>query len=278
MVGDHDAYSDALKQWTHALTGVSNTIPCDAYGKTVLFEGAHSKAMQDIREHRDVHAAFETVYPNGVDLVSTYEGAQVLLPHLTDSSTNAHPTMYVDAYKSDTQDRIPIRGMVALRDMNTNCGGLVFMSNSHRLMDYFRAAFPLRALRKRSCLPLWDAQTYWYEKYYCTFESVSCQAGDLVVWDARTVYGIASDPRELNALFLGLYISKVPRLWLTDDAMGVLERAKENRCATSYHPNNLWVCKKTPATYGRATEEERNETYLSNATTYRIDQAARMSN
>jgi ectoine hydroxylase-related dioxygenase (phytanoyl-CoA dioxygenase family) len=131
----------------------------------------------------DLIAAFAKLWETS-DLLVSFDGMNLTLPDK--SRKQSHPWPHVDQ-SPDRPGLQCVQGILNLAPNGPKDGGLVVLQKSHSLNQEF-----FEQNLKISCPENWfsfqDKQIKWFEKKGCTWKKVSADAGDLILWDSRTIH------------------------------------------------------------------------------------------
>jgi hypothetical protein len=148
---------------------------------------------------------------------------------------------YCYCYYVDATEKECVQGMVSLFDQTESTGGLVVVPDSHHL---FTAITERHASRARGHLVRltggWDDELLADTRPII----VGCKAGDLILWDSRTVH--CNSPAllkpnvpaegEVDLLRAVAYVCMVPRSKADRDVLRHRSQAVAGRITTSHWP------------------------------------------
>jgi len=206
-----------------------------------------------------VREAFEQIWGTN-QLISSFDGFNVFLPwhHGRPECKTQSGWMHADQGPG-RQGLHAIQGFVALTAQGARTGGLQVIPASHHTHNAW-VTEPTFARDHDFCMvqqalpisaPLLQQQT----------RLVHCQAGDLVLWDSRTVH--CNTPAQTHPtsaqnelLRVAMYTCLVPRAWASDAELQLRRRAYDNGYSCNHWPifpasemqnfDNAWGFQVTP--------------------------------
>lgn len=152
---------------------------------------SHEKFVWDARMEPGVIDAFSKIWGTS-DLLVSFDGINITLPLPTSRRSPSGRWPH-----QDQDSRIRgfgcAQGIINLVDNGPEDGGLMVMKGSHKLNDEFFKTHSMEKKKEWGTVPDdWhgfdDNEVEWFEKRGCELMKVDCKAGDLVVWDSRTVH------------------------------------------------------------------------------------------
>jgi ectoine hydroxylase-related dioxygenase (phytanoyl-CoA dioxygenase family) len=134
------------------------------------------------------------------------------------------------------QGRHAVQGLISLYDANSRTGGLTVVPQSHHRFD--------EVVEDQQN----PNQDYCTVQPYCSVlqelqrKLVSCKAGDLILWDSRTVHANAPAPQtpvcDANRLLRAVaYICMTPKSFASQEVLKTRRMAYEYRVSTSHWPH-----------------------------------------
>lgn len=162
---------------------------------------SHEKFVWAARLEPGVLSAFSKIWSPDSNLLVSFDGINMTLPRPLSSSTSPRPPPPPTRWPHQDQNSLIrgfqcAQGIINLIDNGPRDGGLVVMRGSHLLNDAFFATHG-GAGRKKAA---WGAavpddwfgfdegELGWFEGRGCEVVKVCAGAGDLIVWDSRTVH------------------------------------------------------------------------------------------
>jgi hypothetical protein len=149
----------------------------------------HSDVLWFARSLPKVKSAFQQVYGTD-DLITSYDGANIFRPwHLKDSDT--YSKTHSGWYHVD-QGRLLlgfqcVQGLVTLKDVNAATGGFCCVPGSHLYHDQVLET-DLSHNPQRNYIPIPQDFRPTGAELPLREILVVCQAGDLILWDSRTIH------------------------------------------------------------------------------------------
>lgn len=222
------------------------------------FSIGHSQACWDVRQNpnvADVFAKLWNVAPT--DLLTSFDGMSVHLPpEITNKGwmTTKNITLHTDqSYLRN--DFECIQSWITMNDVNVGDATLQFLEGSHKLHKTFAETFGKSS--KDDWYQLSDEEMSWYETKGCTRTSIKCKAGDMVLWDSRTIHAgqEAIFGREKPNERYVVYVCMQPRSFASPKMIDKKLNAFENMRMTSHWPCNVKLFSKNPRTYGRELKQ-----------------------
>lgn len=186
-----------------------------------------------VRTRSEVKRVFAQLWQTE-DLLTSFDGINVFRPWHFGFEKTVGGWFHVDQGRTMPGSMQCVQGFVSLTDQGPSTGGLVVIPGSHRLHheicetapddeDYIELAtdHPLLALPSKP---------------------ISCNAGDLVLWDSRCLHCNApsestptTPPSEL--LRTVVYVCMTPRAWASAEVLRLRRQAFELNVTTSHWPH-----------------------------------------
>mmetsp|Transcript_41786 Transcript_41786/g.99114 ORF Transcript_41786/g.99114 Transcript_41786/m.99114 type:complete len:331 (-) Transcript_41786:231-1223(-) len=223
-----------LDDFIHKDTGIINS-----YGI------GQSRLLWYLRGLPAVRAVFQELWETD-DIITSFDGAGLFRPWNIDPAWKTNGGWFHVDQSPRRKGRACVQGLVTLYDQDTSTGGLVVVPGSHRhhqalcrstatgvVLGFAGTDFipvPSRSFASRGLRP----------------RLVDCRAGDIVLWDSRTVHcncpaaepppppGPDEGPQMLRAV---AYICMVPRTWATEEALQRRRACFEMRETTTHWPH-----------------------------------------
>merc|ERR1719265_289847 len=195
-----------------------------------------SDFMWHLRILPKIRSTFEKIWESA-ELIVSFDGAGIFRPWHHGFKKTVCGWWHVDQGRGK-QGRHAVQGLVSLYDASAKTGGLTVVPGSH--------------LRHPEVVE--DQQSV--ETDYCTVQPhsailqempqrlVSCKAGDLVLWDSRTVHANAPAPGQPDCpadrlLRAAAYICMTPKKFASADILKGRRSAYEMWYSTSHWPHKL---------------------------------------
>ncbi|RDW68122.1 hypothetical protein BP6252_09518 [Coleophoma cylindrospora] len=203
---------------------------------------AHEKFVWDARMEPGVVDAFAKIWGTDELLVS-FDGINMTLP-LPDSTRPKSARWPHQDQDSRIRGFGCAQGIINLADNGPEDGGLMVMKGSHRFNDEFFKTHSMDKKEKWGKVPDdWhgfdDDEIEWFEERGCELMKVNAKAGDLLVWDSRTVhYNILPTGKQTRAVIYACY---TPAALATPEGLAKKKEIFENRDRTTHWPHrNFW--------------------------------------
>lgn len=139
-----------------------------------MLEIYHHQTMWDIRQHRRMYDAFVDLW-GAEALWVTIDRANINVPVTDDWAFDGFLHWDIDPQPGSTVAEI--QGIVALTDTTADMGGLQVVPEAFRRYDELATA------------QIGAERPHWPDVDGMDVVRVECSAGDLVVWESRTVHG-----------------------------------------------------------------------------------------
>lgn len=151
----------------------------------------HSAAQWFIRDVPNIKASFAQVWDGDDDLLVSFDGVTIWRPwtHNADWKTNAgNSWLHIDQHPIGRPGKHCVQGLVNLLPTSPATGGNVVVPGSHRLFEHIPAQYKERLDRIHSSVdhfrfPNDDPNLAHTQPIMCHME-----AGDLMLWDSRTIH------------------------------------------------------------------------------------------
>jgi ectoine hydroxylase-related dioxygenase (phytanoyl-CoA dioxygenase family) len=152
---------------------------------------SHEKFVWDARLETGVLDAFSKIWGTSNLLVS-FDGINMTLPLPSTKRPKSGRWPHQDQ-DSRIRGFQCAQGIINLIDNGPQDGGLVVMRGSHNFNDEFFETHSMEKKEKWGKVPDdWhgfdDEEVAWFEERRCEIVKVEARAGDLIVWDSRTVH------------------------------------------------------------------------------------------
>jgi len=162
--------------------------------KTGIVEGkgvGQSDFLWAVRMLPRVQEAFARVW--GVrteELITSFDGCNVFLPWTTEQTQNKTNPMYFHVDQGitlATGQQEAVQGLVSLYDADQHTGGLCVVPGSH-LRHCELASSGILGKGNHCSIPQTQTGRRFVEDGETKQRLVSCKAGDLILWDSRTIH------------------------------------------------------------------------------------------
>lgn len=175
--------------------------PANIHGIVQYPSAAHARPTWKIRSHHNVVNVFSQLWQTPPEQMQT-SFDRVCIQRPTTRTMPQKPWLHMDQGARLRGERC-VQGFVTLKDMPATGGTLVVMPGSHRLHEEFFDAFPDRVsidvtdeetgeTKKKTFSDNWVKFTQdeldWWKESGCEPVRISAKAGQLVLWDSRTVH------------------------------------------------------------------------------------------
>jgi len=206
----------------------------------ILLEPAilHSSAAWFIRGLPTVKKCFETIW-NTSDLIVSFDSLLLWKPWWENETwTPVTEGLHMDQNPFGKPQFCCVQGMVPLYDVTPQIGGLAVVAKSHLEGAKFKSDYPQWSRGGDFCvLSKKDAM----QKHA---KIVFCEAGDLILWDSRTVHGgivgtggTSGNPTQLARL--SQTVCMTPRAWASEKVQAQRKLYFANGKGTSHWPHEL---------------------------------------
>mmetsp|Transcript_34320 Transcript_34320/g.61246 ORF Transcript_34320/g.61246 Transcript_34320/m.61246 type:complete len:328 (-) Transcript_34320:300-1283(-) len=203
-----------MDAYMHANTGIVNS-----YGI------GQSKLLWYLRSSEAVTSAFASIWGTE-DLITSFDGGGMFRPWSVDPKWKTSGGWFHADQSLRRKGRVCVQGLVSLFDQTSATGGLTLVPGSHeRHQELCRATWTGLSLSfwGHDFVPI--PPEVWTRKGFAP-QLVCCQAGDLILWDSRTVHcnspALEDPPPPSQAHdFLRAvgYVCMTPRAWATEAAL-----------------------------------------------------------
>ncbi|KAG7706865.1 hypothetical protein KL914_002749 [Ogataea haglerorum] len=222
---------------------------------------SHEKFMWDARLEPGVIKAFERLWQTDQLLVS-FDALNVTLPHLKDKEAVA-PWPHVDQtpYRKGMHCA---QGIISLSDHGPEDGGLVVYKGTHELMEeFFTSVVPKKDWTERDFFMISDEQLQWFLDRGCEEIKIECEAGDLIIWDSRTIHWGKEPSPSSNTIRTVIYACYTPAHFATEKSLAEKKSLFESWSGTTHWPHDNLVRTGRKAYYadGRECENNRDEPF-----------------
>jgi hypothetical protein len=196
---------------------------------------SHEKFVWDARLELGVLNAFAKIW-NTDELIVSFDGINMTLPLPSSTRPKAARWPHQDQ-DSKIRGFQCAQGIINLIDNGPNDGGLVVMKGSHNCNDEFFKTHSMEKKEEWGAVPddyhpFGDEDIKWFESRGCEIIKTCPDAGDLIVWDSRTVhYNVLPQGQNKRACICKFSSSLVP-----DD--------EANECQMLVMPLQHWLVRR----------------------------------
>jgi hypothetical protein len=214
------------------------------------FSLGHAQYIWNLRQNEKVVNVFSSLY--GVDdLLTSFDGLSFLPP-----MGKFHKEDWLHCDQSFKRNDFEcIQSWVTGYDVEMGDATLVVLEKSHLLHSLFRQKFSVDD--PKDWYKLNSEQVDWYIKNGCKRRSILCKAGDMVLWDSRTIHAGQNPIREKNSDTYRhvVYICMTPLYLSSDKNLEKKRDAFEKMRMTTHWPHKQKLFHPSPRTYGNDIEE-----------------------
>ncbi|KAG7876787.1 hypothetical protein KL938_004400 [Ogataea parapolymorpha] len=201
---------DEPASWT------TETLP-SVLGKIYSGHGLnHEKVFWEARLEQGVIDAFAHLWGTNQLLVS-YDGFNLTLP--VERTIQPWPHFDQSPYK---QGLHCAQGIICLSDHSPSDGGLVVYRGSHLSFEEFFKTVP--DWEKNDYVELTSSQLAWFTERGCEEVKISCEAGDLIIWDSRTCHWGKPPTEKSEHVRTVLYASYAPAQFASAEFLEIRSR------------------------------------------------------
>lgn len=211
----------------------------------------HSQFVWDIRQNPKVVNIFSKIWNvKNDELITSFDGASFHFPP-EDTHRGWHRQTW---YHTDQSYLRPdfecIQSWITGYDVDEGDATLAFMENSNIYHKEFQKTFNISD--KSDWYRHTREEQSFYEKKGCTEKRIKCKAGDMILWDSRTIH-CGTEPlknRKHKKLRNVVYICMKPRKFATTANLNKKQKAFNELRMTTHSPEKSKLFPKNPRTYG----------------------------
>lgn len=222
--------------------------PYNLHGIITYPDISHEQFVWDIRQHPGVHEVFTELWGTS-DLVTSFDRACIMKPPERAGWTSMKSWLHIDQGHAK-KGRHCVQGFVPVVDMSSVDGTLMVLENSHIYHEEFFAAHP--GVAKGDWCKLTDKHIEWYLRRPGVKKvRVSAKAGDLVLWDSRTVHcNVPPEKGRLEPRWRKVvYACQMPLKLCSEQDRNKRRQAFEQKRATNHWPVGVTLFPEKPRLY-----------------------------
>eukprot|EP01006_Ploeotia_vitrea_P009260 TRINITY_DN21765_c0_g1_i1.p1 TRINITY_DN21765_c0_g1~~TRINITY_DN21765_c0_g1_i1.p1 ORF type:complete len:326 (-),score=26.26 TRINITY_DN21765_c0_g1_i1:71-1048(-) len=216
------------------------------------FGFGQSEFLWYLRGNKHVRNVFSQIWDTS-DLITSFDGGNVFRPWAHNKRLKTHGSWFhVDQNVTKAPDRESVQGLVTLYDATPDTGGLTVLPRSHLQFKEFSERQDV-VPQQPDFVMLGYGDPVFTE---CPAKLVTCKAGDLCLWDSRTVHcnspggtypkndnntstertgpGVAPPGELLRAVG---YVCMTPRSFATPQVLARRQQLFEKGATTSHWPH-----------------------------------------
>lgn len=202
----------------------------------------HEAFVWKIRTEPGILKVFEQVWGTD-DLIASFDGMNISLPVNPETGRvdveETKPWEHIDQDPRTIEEFQLYQGIANLSENGPDDGGLVVLSGSHRLhkqhfdsIGGFRKDSDLGQGQNGYNFEQEDAD--WYRQQGCREVKVCANAGDLILWDSRTIHW-NTNPTGAQTRFV-TYVCYCPRNLMSEEELARKQGVFESRKGTTHWP------------------------------------------
>lgn len=240
------ANPDSWRQWSNLFPKHSMLLQNWQIGQSQL--------CWNVRQNPKVAAEFAKIWNvNAEELLVSFDGASF---HFPPERTGrgwylGHEWLHCD--QSFARNNFEcVQGWINAYDTRPGDATLTYLEGSHKLHADFAKAYEIS--EKDDWYKLSGNQVDWYLSRGCIRRQIECAAGDLVLWDSRTIHA-GVEPKKDRAqenFRCCVYVCYTPRKFATAANLKKKQKAFEDMRTTSHWPHKPKLFPINPRTYGAA--------------------------
>ncbi|EGP90512.1 unnamed protein product [Zymoseptoria tritici ST99CH_1A5] len=203
----------------------------------------HEAFVWRIRSHPGILKVFSQVWGTD-DLIASFDGINISLPvnpevGRTDIAATK-PWPHIDQ-NPRTIDKLELyQGIANIAPNGPLDGGLVVLSGSHKLhTEHFDSTGGFRAHQDSGLAEngynFLPEDVAWYHRQGCKQVKICANAGDLILWDSRTIHWNCT-PTQSQTRFAA-YVCYCPRSRMSDEDLKTKSEIFDLRKGTTHWPN-----------------------------------------
>jgi hypothetical protein len=212
----------------------------------------HAKYIWDIRQNVNVVDVFAKIWDcEQEDLLTSFDGASCHFPPEKTGRGWYRGNLWLHTDQSYTRNEFECtQSWITAYDVKAGDATLAFMEGSHKYHKDFAADHNITD--KSDWYKLNNEQIQYYKEKGCLCKRVLCDAGDMVLWDSRTIHcGIEPMKKRKELNFRNVaYICMMPRNTATPAMIRKKQKAFNEKRTTNHWANRPKIFPVTPRTYG----------------------------
>jgi len=211
----------------------------------------HSQFVWDIRQNTRVVDIFSKLWDVKDDeLLTSFDGASFHFPPEDTHRGWYRQTWYHTDQSYFRPDFECIQSWITGYDVDDGDATLAFMESSNIYHKEFKETFNVSD--KSDWYRHSREEQSFYEKKGCEEKRIKCKAGDMVLWDSRTIHcgTEAVKNRKNKKLRNVVYICKKPRKFASLANLNKKKKAFNELRMTTHYPEKSKLFPKNPRTYG----------------------------
>lgn len=234
-----------------------------SHGMLFQYQGiGHAPYVWEVRQNPAVTGAFAAIWNCDADKLHTsFDAVSFCVPPERRKSGGFHTRDWMHSDQSFISSKFAcVQGFINGYDVHDGDATLAVFEGSHLLHAKFAKTLPAptsareRADRAKDWYKLTPEQVAWYAANGCKRVSVKARAGDLVLWDSRTIHcgqgpirGRASSDTYRHVV----YVCMTPKASTPLAKLAKRKEAFKNLRMTTHWPSKVRLFGKSPNTWGK---------------------------
>ena len=219
----------------------------------------HSQFVWDIRQNPKVVNIFSKIWNvKNDELITSFDGASFHFPPEDTNRGWYRQTWYHTDQSYSRPNFECIQSWITGYDVDEGDATLAFMESSNNYHKEFYDNFinkNIEFTEKGNKLDWYkhdSLEQYFYKERGCIEKRIKCKAGDMVLWDSRTIHCGTEPLRNRNNKKLRnvVYVCMKPRKFATAANLKKKQKAFNELRMTTHWPEKSKLFPKTPRTYG----------------------------
>jgi ectoine hydroxylase-related dioxygenase (phytanoyl-CoA dioxygenase family) len=227
-------------------TWTKENLPVQSQINTFAAYGvAHEKFMWDARMEPGVLAAFAELWGTDELLVS-FDALNITFPNRKDKPRK-EPWPHID--QSPLRKGLQCaQGVICLSDSGPEDGGLLVYPDSHLLTEeFFETQTDKATWKVKDGYGFTEEQVKWYTDRGIKTHKVCAEAGDLLIWDSRTIHWGTEPTEKGNTIRTVIYASYAPAALASAETLEKKAEVFRAWESTTHWAHDNIVFKKTEA-------------------------------